>query len=553
MAAIASAVLLRLAFPPFGNADAAFFALAPLLIALRAATPRAGFRLGMIFGIVFRISSLSWLCALKDNGGPLALVILGYSALSVYTALYGGLFGWLSARLWGYSRRDGLPYPAAFRAAAWLSEPILWAGCEYLVGSLLSGFPWNPVAASQTSNLPLLSLVSIGGAQLLSALVVAVNSGIASVVARIWTDTILPRFSTSIAPRRHSRLPRTIPLAFALMLLVAAWWHGIGRVRALERSSAAAPQWRIALVHPDAPCIFERDDAAVAESNEALLSLTSLASATSPDLVVWPETSLPGVVPYDRDAANLIREACLSSGAPLLAGGVEYLPRFKGDPDGLLFNSAFLFDEAPSIMARYRKRHLVPFGEFIPLESKIPLLKRLAPTGFSCEPGMEIAIFKVDGRMSSTNGHSMAAAPLICFEDVFPQLSRDCARSGAELLVSIANDAWFDGTSEPEQHLRQAILRAAETGLPMIRSTNRGVTAFILPSGKVIRRIGSGNGSGTPGFCTAEIGIRLNPENTPYVRHGDTFFAQPAAGLAVALSLFVALRRRRRVEAPWRR
>lgn len=542
-AAAASGVLLRFAFPPFSNGDIAFFALIPLLLALRASTPRAGFRLGLIFGLVFRISSQWWIAVLKDNGGPLPLVVLGIIALSTWIALFSGIFGWLSSSLWSLSRRADLPLPGLFQSWAWLSEALLWAGCDYLAGTVLSGFPWNPLAATQSRNLALLSLLSIGGAPLLSALIVAVNSGLASLFYRIWSDAILPRFpqlASSSVTRRPSRIPRSLPLGFALSLLVAVWWHGIDRVRAFERSFRNLPRFRVALIHPESPCIFERDDDAVRLSNETLLSLTALASSTSPDLVVWPETSLPGYMPYDPDATRIVREACATSAAPLAAGAVEYLPTFPGDIDGLIFNSAFLFKNA-SIVCTYRKRHLVPFGEFIPLETKIPALKRLAPAGFSCEPGRDIALFDIANQSSSSNNATAKIAPLICFEDVFPQLARESATSGASALLSLANDAWFGGTCEPEQHLRHAIMRAVETGLPVIRATNQGVTAIILPNGRIQQRLDPGE----PGFLTADVPIAPNPPMSFFTRHGDSCFALPCAGYVFGLAFASLLNRHR--------
>lgn len=561
IAAAASAVLLRLALPPAASADVAFFALAPLMLALRAApSARAGFRLGMAFGLLFRLLSLSWLLALRDNGGPFPLVFFGWLVLSAYTALFSGAWGWLVATLWRTSRREGLPHPLLFQCVAWISEPLLWAGSEHLVATVLTGFPWNPVAATQAANPPLLSVAAIGGATMLSALIVAVNSGTASLLRRIWADAIAPRFAPAgqAQARPRSRVPRTLPLFVSLAFLIAAWWHGIDRSRQILRRNGTAPRFRIAVVHPDAPCIFERDDASVAAANDALLSFTELASATGPDLVIWPETSLPGYIPYDREAAALVGEACKTSGAPLVAGGVEYRPRFRGDKNGLIFNSAFLFSDAFSIKAAYRKRHLVPFGEYIPFESRIPALKRLAPTGFSCEEGTGPELFGIANKSATTNNVAASFAPLICFEDAFPYLARESALAGASAIVTIANDAWFDGTSEAEQHLAQAVLRAAETGLPVIRAANRGVSAFILPDGRVLRRLGDGSGSGSPGFVTAEIGIVPEPGVTTYVKYGDAIFAMPCAGyfaglLAAALLIGrMRAKRRRAVSAQGR-
>lgn len=556
VAALLSSLLLGLAFPPVGSADAAFFALVPLLVALRAAgSPRRGFALGYAFGLAFRLGDLSWLLALRNNGGPVALVVLGLIGLSAYAALYTGLFGLAVASLWKFARRDDIPAPWLFRSGAWLAEPLLWVGGEHLVGSVLSGFPWNPLAATQYKNLALLSCLSVFGTATLSALLVAVNAGIASLALRIWDDALAPRFAafaggtrTGVA-RRRSKVPRSLPLFLALLAVIAVWWNGMTEVRRTDLAAAAAPKFRLSVVHPDLPSIFERAGLSVDDACETLLSYTELAGSTGPDATVWPETVLPGFIPYDKDAARLIQEACTRTGAPLVSGGVEFVPLPGGGrDDGLIYNVAFHFVEGPAIANRYRKRHLVPFGEFIPLESKIPALKRLAPTGFSCEAGDECVLFEIAGRAAASNGVVIAVAPLVCFEDVFPYLARDAAANGADALVSLANDAWFDGSAEAEQHLAQSVLRAVETGLPVIRSTNRGVSAFILPNGRILRRLGDGRGSGTPGFIVDDFGIppRRGREGTFYVRHGDALLGTPCSGLLLGIALAVWIVRRAR-------
>ena len=553
-AALLSSLLLWLAFPPAGSADAAFFALVPLLVVLRVAgSPRRGFALGYAFGLAFRLGNLSWLLALRNNGGPVALVVLGLAALSAYAALYTGLFGLAVASLWKFARKDDIPAPWLFRAGAWICEPLLWVGAEHLVGSVLSGFPWNPLAATQYKNLALLSCLSLFGTATLSALLVAVNAGIASLALRIWDDALAPRFAAFAgggqpdAAQRRSKVPRSLPLFLALLAVIAVWWNGMTKVRKADIAAAAAPKFRISVVHPDLPSIFERAGMTVEAACETLLSYAELAGSTGPDLTVWPETSLPGYIPYDKDAARLIQDACVRTGAPLVAGGVEYVPRpGGGEDDCLIFNSAFQFVEGPAIAGRYRKRHLVPFGEFIPFESKIPALKRLAPTGFSCEAGTESVLFEIQGRASASNGVRIVGAPLICFEDVFPYLARDAALAGADVLVSLANDSWFDGSAESEQHLAQSVMRAVETGLPVIRSTNRGVSAFILPNGRILRRLGNGRGSGTPGFIVDDFGIppRRGKADTFYVRHGDGLVGTPCSGLLLGIALAVWIVRR---------
>lgn len=541
LAAIASALLLSTAYPPINSGMTAFFALVPLLVVLRHANPGRGFFLGWLFGFAFRLVNLSWLLSLKNNGAPFLLVLLGLLALAAYTALYTGLFGYVASSFWYIAQKKEIPKPLLFRTGAFVAEPLLWVGAEYLVGCVLTGFPWNPLAATQVNNLALLSSVSLFGAATLSAIILLTNSSLTSLAIRIWYDLFAPRFYQTEEPRQKpSKAPRTIPLTIAVILIIITCWHGIDSVRHFDKEAKEGQKIKIALIHPDIPCIFEQNGTGTEDINEALLNLTKIAAMASPDMTIWPETILPGFIPYDRDAANLITQALAETKTPLIAGGVEYI-RNEAQNDGILYNSAFYFIPGPTISNVYRKCHLVPFGEYIPLESKFPFLKRLAPQGFSLEAGKEQTIFTINAQ---TNNFKLKAAPLICFEDVFPYQAREAAQNGANALISLANDSWFDKTCESEQHLAQAVLRAAETQLPVFRSTNRGVSALILPNGRVIQRLGNGNGSGTPGFLIAESAINPSPKTTLYTRYGDSLFSIPAAGLLAGAAIAIATIRR---------
>ena len=543
-AAILSGLLLALAFPPLAQADTVFFALVPLLLAVRASEPKRGFRLAFFSGLAFWLFDLAWLWRLKDNGGPLPLVIFGHVALAAVCALFTGLFGYAAATLWSAAAKRRSPILNGLLAL--LAEPLLWIGAEYLRGTVLSGFPWNPLAASQYRNPAFLHAASWAGAGLVSGLIVAVNAGIASFAFRLWRDV----FKRSLKTSRFTI--RSAELAIALLAVCLCWTQGISAIRADVRDSRTQPRLRAALVHPDIPCIFEKDDDSIRESNEALLRYTSFAAGASPAICLWPETSLPGYYPYDKDAFNLIVSAVGSlHGAPLLAGAVELRYGEPVEPDGNrpydIYNSAFLFGKG--VRAFYRKQHLVPFGEFIPLESKIPVLKKLAPTGFSCTAGDGPCVFKIDP--VATN--AVRAGALICFEDVFPYLARRAVNAGADLLVTLANDAWFDGCCESEQHLAQAVLRCAENHRPMLRCTNRGVSAFIDRNGRVVRRIGNGRGAGEPGFAVHELAVATDAPRTPYARYGDWLLSIPAAAFLVAAAIGSRLARRSRRQAllPW--
>ena len=533
-AAILSGLLLALAFPPLAQADIIFFALVPLLLAIRSSEPRRGFGLAYYSGFVFWLLDLAWLWRLKDNGGPLPLVAIGHVALAAVCALYSGLFGYALATLWSAARKRNSAILNGLLAL--LAEPLLWIGAEYIRGTLFSGFPWNPLAASQYRNPAMLHAASWAGSGLVSGLIVAVNAGIASFAFRIWRDVFRRRPTTSRFKIRSAEL------ALALLASVFCWMQGISAIRRDAEGSRTQPRLRAALVHPDIPCIFEKDDNASREANETLRQYTALAAGASPEICLWPETSLSGYFPYDKWAVDLLTSAIDSlQGSPLLVGAVELRYGEPVEEGGErpydIYNSALLFDKG--FRACYRKQHLVPFGEFIPLESKIPILKKFAPAGFSCTAGDGPCVFKIDP--AATN--ALGAGVLICFEDAFPYLARRAVNAGADLLVTLANDAWFDGSCESEQHLAQAVLRCAENHRPMLRCTNRGVSAFVDANGRVLRRIGNGRGSGEPGFAVHELPVAAGAPRTPYARYGDWLLAIPAAAFLVAVAIGSRFRR----------
>ena len=539
-AALLSGLLLGLAFPPVGQSDAAWFALVPLLMALKQATPRAGFRLAWCAGLVFWLGNLAWLWRLTDNGGPLPLVLVGHAALAAYCALYAGLFGLAAAWLWRQTSIRNNPWLRVLMAVA--VAPLLWAGSEWLRGTLLTGFAWNALGVSQYRNLALIQCAAWGGASLVSAMLVAVNGGIALFMERLWNDQAERWSRRSGTPSGEPRFAlRSVELTLALAISVACWSAGLDRVRTIDRAARSAPVWRLALFHPEAPSIFEQNDGTWDDTLDALLVNAQIASAVAPDLCLWPETSLPGAGPLDADTRRLASNATAQAGSPLLAGGLEIEPGpgWEWRVGARYYNAAFLFDTRGRAVATYRKQHLVPFGEFIPLDQRFPWLARLSPIGYSCTAGTNSSAMTI--RPRGDDGRApLRVAPLICFEDTLPYLARRAARCGATLLANLTNDAWFDGSSEAEQHLAQAVFRCVETGLPMVRSSNRGVTCTILPNGRVVQRIGHGDGAGTPGILFAAPGITPRLEPTRFVRHGHLLFALPGAALLLTILLLAA-------------
>ena len=179
-----------MAFPPFGHGDLAFVAIVPMLLAVRAAPPRRAAFLGFVFGCVFWLIDLSWLWSLKDNGGPVALVGLGHVALSLFLSLFQALFAFAVAASWRLAMKR--PWTIIPILLVRIAEPVFWVGSEYLRGVVLTGFPWNPLAATQYGNPAFLHPASWVGAGAVSLLLVAINSSIASTISRLLSTLHSP-------------------------------------------------------------------------------------------------------------------------------------------------------------------------------------------------------------------------------------------------------------------------------------------------------------------------------------------------------------------------
>jgi apolipoprotein N-acyltransferase len=538
----ASALLLWAVFPPNRlGSDGAWFALVPLLLVLRHCAPRRAFWLGWAGGGLFWLCSLVWLWRLIANNGPWPLVVLGHLGLAAYCALYLALFAVAVAWVWQQVRRlESLP--TRLLAAA-VAEPLLWVGAEYLRGTLLSGFPWNPLGATQYDNLRVIQVASLGGVAAVSLVVMLGNSAAASMAERIY-DTVRNRtYGDPLIGGRLRGLETFLPLS---VVIGAVLW-GQARMVSWQRQGRSDPAWLVALVQPNAPCIFERDDASKAEVRETLLRLTGEVAVTGPDLVVWPETALIESLPYEEFAVQLARDGARAAGAPLLTGAVEYHPgRGPGDAGQRFHNAAWLFATNGVKLGSYHKQHLVPFGEYIPGDRWFPFLQRLSPVGFSCQPGRESTLLRIPQRPrgGAPSAAVLVCSPLICFEDTVAPLARRAVRNGARMLVNLTNDAWFNGSIEPEQHLVQAVFRCVENGVPMVRAANTGVSAVITPLGGRQTLMRQGATSNFAGALPCVVPVREEVTPTRYTLYGDWTLGCPAAIVLIAVLVLAGWRRR---------
>jgi apolipoprotein N-acyltransferase len=535
-AVAASALILWSVFPPAPlGSDGAWFALVPLLLVVRNTAPRRAFWLGWLCGIIFWLLSLTWLWRLIANSGPWPLVVAGHAVLAIYCGLYIALFALAASRVWRVvHRHENL---ATRLLAVAILEPLLWVGAEYLRCVLLTGFPWNPLGAAFYGTPRVIQVAALGGVYAVSMLVVLTNSAAASMVERMVATMRNRTFGEHLVGGRLRGLETFIPL-LVLLALVLFW--GPGRIRQWNAQAAAEPVWQVALVQPNAPCIFEREDSTEPAVRRTLLEMTAGISVLSPDLVVWPETALIRSLPYESFAMDLASNGAVAARAPLLTGTVEYHPgRAPRYADRRFYNAAWLFSSNGVACGAYRKQHLVPFGEYIPGDRIIPALEKLSPVGFSCTAGRESTILRIPRRLRGDGlpADELAFSPLICFEDTVAPLARKAVRKGARLLVNLTNDAWFNGSIEPEQHMAHAVFRCVENGVPMVRAANTGVSGVITPVG--FRQVLEGNGrtSGFAGVLPCLLAVPRQPLPTLYTRWGDWTLARPAALLFLAVLL----------------
>ena len=407
------------------------------------------------------------------------ITVPAYVGIVTYLALYGAAFGALAALI-----RRGVG-PAAFPYMA----ATLWTALEFLRTWAFTGFPWM-LAGSAWAGLPVaMGAADLGGVFLVSFLTVLVPAlAVAERPARLW-------------------LRVAIAVGVALAALAYGWIR-LGPSRT-PNPEPRTPLLRIAAVQPLVPFkVGPKADplAMLAEQQK----LTRRVAPGSIDLLIWSETMVPGdlIEQVEPVLAPIARE----KRCHFLAGGVIHEP--EGDADGRpkAWNSAVLISPEGRVVGRYDKRHLVPFGEFVPFGGRFPgadQVFKLIGTVFT--PGAE-------GPLPRVGDWPLAVD--ICYEDCFPEIARSDARRGARVLVNLTNDSWFRESSEARQHLALAAFRAVETRLPLLRATNTGISALLDADGRL---------AAPPEGALWQRGlVRLEvpldpPRRTLYTRVGDAF------------------------------
>ncbi|MEI6631023.1 MAG: apolipoprotein N-acyltransferase [bacterium] len=465
-----SGVLLAL---PFNNGRfwiLSWFGFVPAFFALKDKSLKEAFFLFFITGVIFWWCVIYWL---------VHVTLAGTIVLVFYLSLYFAIFGLIIRPCTKHST----PYALIF-------IPSLWVLLEFLRGHLLTGFPWALLGYSQYLNLMAIQIADITGAWGISFLLMFVNVAIVEI---IWSG----------AKRARPRLRIVVVLLIAFLSLTL--YYGYFRL-SLSVVSGTRHKLRISVIQGNIPQELKWAANAKYFILDQYSYLTREAAKEGPDLVIWPEAASPVLLGEDDAVFAQIFALGKEISIPLLLGAVV-----KEGED--YFNSALLLDARGKISGRYDKLHLVPFGEYIPLKKALPFLETVVPIG-DIQPGSEYAIFKTP--------HSFAV--LICFEDFFPELSRNFIKRGAGFLVNITNDAWYKRTSASYQHLQASVFRAVENRVYLVRAANTGISGFISPLGAIISTVRDSRGREIfiPGYDTREIFIENRPLSF-YTRYGDIF------------------------------
>jgi apolipoprotein N-acyltransferase len=480
----AAGLLLVAAFAPRGWWPAALLSPAVLFLCWRDASPGRAAWLGFLYGFAAFLAGTWWTFVSVHEFGQAPAVLAGFLtvALAALMAAYYALLGWAAAR-W-------LPASGIMRWMVGL--PAGWVLLEWVRGWFLSGFPWLSLGYSQTDAV-LGALAPLAGVYGLSW---ACALGAGALMTLVFEN--LPRRAVAVA---------------VLFALFAAG----GAAARQEWTQPAGPPLQAAMIQGAVGQDEKWLETRLQPTRELYLEMTE--PYWGIDLLVWPEAALPSLLHQEIDFLEGLDARARAAGSELLMGILE-----RDQRDGRYYNTLVSLGGTPEI---YRKRQLVPFGEYFPVPGFVREVMRMMSLPYS-----DITPGPADPAPMMLGG--VPVAPTICYEDAFGDQQR-VFFPAAQLLVNVSNDAWFGDTIAPFQHLQIARMRAMETGRWMLRATNNGITAVIDPRGKVVQRSAQFQPEVVVGEVVPMQGM------TPWLRMGDA----PVAGAAALLFLLSALRRNR--------
>ncbi len=510
-----SGLALAAAFPKVDLSLLAWIAFVPLLYAIEGESPRRVFGLAWLQGFVCYVASVYWIAETLHNFTSLRIDF----AIAPMLLLAGvmALFTASAFSIASYTAKT-LTLPLV------ITVPITWTAIEWVRTYFPIGFPWNLLGYTAYRNLELIQFAEFTGVYGVSALIIFANA-----VVYI------------VALQAASRRTQALSLATLTSLMAAAFLFGSMRIRHLAAQPSSGTI-KVAMVQGNIPQSLKWDPKFLESSFKVYLDESNEAAKRGADLIVWPEAAAAFFFqPEDRYPAAFAGDAIYRQRLLNLASQTSDPILFGAPALGVeggrvgFYNRAYLVSGKGEVRAWYDKIQLVPFGEYVPLRSLFGSIVNRVVSGFGdMFPGRAQTIFSLDGAKFGV---------LICYESIFPYLSRNAVKNGADILVNITNDAWYGQSSAPHQLLAMSAMRAVETKVPLVRVANTGISTVIEPNGQITAR--------TPLFTrgTETEAVNWRPELTFYDRFGDVFAQTAFALTLIGLGLSIVWRRLR-PEAP---
>lgn len=538
-------LLLCLSFPPADMGYLAWIALIPWFI-LIVSEEKYVYLNALFVGAVFFFIQLSWLRH---------IAIIAWVLLSLYCSAYFLAFAFCTRFI-----VFRLKYPLAVVA------PCIWAALEFIRSFLLSGFPWFFTGHTQYQYLPVIQVADITGVYGITFIIVMVNAAIVDTIIRSFAN--LGKITPPLSPPSQGgdeggvknlfkrvffaeqyykclfpgrkfiffNLACTLPL----MLLLAILFYGFCWLRHYKPQEGPI----VCMIQGNIPqdLKFESTEEDQIQILKKYSDLSMGMKGTPMDLLVWPETMMPGLLNIDPEltgrkidilsqltaiqlAKELNTNLLLGSIALILAGEEQ-----------IYFNSVYHYNRDGRFLDRYDKIHLVPFGEFTPMKKYFPFLANLVPYEIGLTHGNRRTLFHLDtlekGRF--TFGSS------ICYEDTVPSLIRKFKKDGADFMLNITNDGWFRDSAELDQHLAIMVFRAIENRFCMARAANTGISSFVGPDGTIYDRLSDHTGRYREISGTLINRIKLAEKYNPFYTICGDWFAILCT-IATGAALFIAI------------
>ncbi len=475
--AAVSGVLLILVFPGFNLSFLAWVALVPLLVALRGRTAGRSFRLGFLTGLISFAGILYWIIptVIADGEHPL-IAVFSLLLLSSVLAVFYGLFC-LVLNLLKSKKKMPVIIDALIVAA-------LWVSLEWLRGHIFSGLPWAVLGYSQWRNLTFIQISEFTAVYGVSFFIIFVNAIIGG------------RFFK----RNRPLIDGWQYLVIALAVIVINSMFGYVRIKSVKRKDSGSPA-RIGILQGNIDQYMKWDREYEELIFDSYTGLVAEIKKEKPEVIVWPETAVPGYLRLEKKIHGWVKNLARFSGAYHIIGSPER-------EEGKFYNSAFLVSPGGDILQRYDKIHLVPVGEYFPFKAVFKKIFRALDDLGDFNPGRKYERFITPSGIFGV---------VICYESIFPDLTRKIVGMKSDYLINITNDAWYLRTAALQQHFSMNVFRAVENRINLVRAANTGISGFINKYGRVEKETGI-----VERVCIT-AGITGRDYVTFYTRHGDVF------------------------------